>query len=49
MRAPSSPFLPRAFPAWRVAGVGNEMGELERCGVSMLEAVVAPENASWLA
>ncbi len=46
MRAPSSPFLPRAFPAWRLAGDGNEIGEVGRTGVSLLGAVVAPEEVS---
>jgi len=46
MRAPSSPFLPMAFRMSQGAAVGNEMGELDRVGVPMLEAVVAPEEVS---
>jgi len=49
MRAPSHALLPRAFPAWRGARVGNESRErLSSCGVSIYGPVVAPGEApSW--
>ena len=48
MRAPSYALLPRAFPSWRAAGVGNDSGERLRSGVSIQRALAAPgESPSW--
>ena len=49
MRAPEVSLPARGFPVWRFAGVGNEMGELVRSGVSVSEAVVAHVEVSRVA